>query len=215
MEIIPVPSVRRRRTGRLALAALAVALVLAGLVAALPVLLGLERVAMADDAMGGTLPKGSYVLVRQVPATQVRVGDVLSFRDPGGSGSAIRRVGALDGGWVTLTGDASGAEAEPRRAVRLRRVVSHVPWVGYPMLVLPRWPAPYLVTAMLGGLILLGLRITDRRRRRAAAAVTFAADPRGLGVPAPRAAQEPSVTSLADAPEPSPNVAEPPRARTA
>ena len=43
------------------------ALLLVGVSAAAPVVFGLQRLAMADDAMGASLPRGSYVLVRRVP----------------------------------------------------------------------------------------------------------------------------------------------------
>ena len=161
MEIVPSTTGRRQwRTGRVLLGVAAAALVMLGMIAALPVLLGMERVAMADD---------------------VRVGDRVSFRDPVGDGSVIRRVTGTSGGWLRLDGDVAGTEATTMRAVRVRRVVSHTPWVGYPLLVLGSWPAPYLLIAAIGAVVLAALQISGGRRRRSVVAA-----PRDATTPIPR-----------------------------
>lgn len=223
MEIIPSTSTRPRRTGRLALGVLAAVLVLSGILGAVPVVLGKERVAMADHAMGAALPRGSYVLVEHVPSHELELGDVVGFRDPVGDGWVIRRVSRMQGGWVELTGDVAGTEATTLRAVQVRRVDTHVPGAGYPMLVLPAWPAPYLILAAFGAAILAGLRLTDRGRDRSrvlAPLLLGSQQPRArplgaaLDVPVPRS-QSSSRTSADEAPGAIAKVAEVSPATTA
>lgn len=195
MEIVPSKPVRPRRAGRLGLGVLAVSLVVLGLIGALPVFMGLERVAMADDAMGQALPKGSYVLLRRAPAGELEVGDVVSFRDPRGDGSVIRRVATINGGWLRLEGDVAGTESTTMRAVRVRRVVDHTPWVGYPLLVMGGWPAPYLLVAGLGATLLAGLGIGSGRRRR-----ELLEGPAARAVMIPRQPVDPPVVEVTDIP---------------
>jgi hypothetical protein len=202
MEIVPATPVRRPgRTGRAVLGIVAAGFVLIGMIAALPVFLGMERVAMADDAMGAALPRGSYVLVERVPAGELEVGDRVSFRDPVGDGSVIRRVTSMDGGWLHLDGDVVGTESTTTRAVRVRRVESHVPWVGYPLLLLGAWPAPYLVVGLLGAAVLTGLRVSAGRYRRTL--VTYAPAPAARvprQSPGTDSSREPAVSPAPPAP---------------
>ena len=203
MEIIPSTPVRSRRTGRLVLSVLACVLVVVGLLGATPVLRGMERVGMADDAMGSALPKGSYVLVRQVPARDLQVGDLVSFGDPAGDGSVIRRITAMDGGWLEVSGDADG-ESMTLRPVRVREVVRHVPYAGYPMLVMPAWPAPYLLAGFLGALMLGGLRVSGHRERRRPRVLVSVVVPRQAPSPAREAVPTAPGATLTDAASASP-----------
>ena len=209
MEIVPSTTGRRQwRTGRVALGVAGAALVLLGMIAALPVFLGMERVAMADDAMGPALPRGSYVLLRPVSAAELEVGDLVSFRDPVDDGSVIRRVTGTSGGWLRLDGDAAGTEATTMRAVRVRQVVSHTPWVGYPLLVLGAWPAPYLLVGVTGAVVLAALQISGGRRRR-----SVVPQPRDASTAIPRQAAPAPLPALvletASAPTPPPRAPAP------
>ena len=78
MEIAPVPhrSTRGERR-RIALGLLVMAPVV--LLVVLPAVFGLERFVVTDSAMGGSMGQGSVVLARDVPPTDLRVGDVISF----------------------------------------------------------------------------------------------------------------------------------------
>ncbi len=115
MEIITRPRSRRWRVAgvRLLLAASVVAV---GLL--LPASLGLSQGVVSDDAMSGSVARGSLLLGRPVQTVdQLRVGDVISFADPGdptGERRVTRRVVAIAGPTVR----------DPRRRARGRRPVA-------------------------------------------------------------------------------------------
>jgi signal peptidase len=103
----------------------------------LPAVLGLDRYVVTDNSMGDTMGRGSVVLARNVPAGDLRVGNVITFVPPDQSGHArvTHRIVSLDGGYAVTRGDASDA-VDPQRLELDRptyaRVLLHVPWVGYP-----------------------------------------------------------------------------------
>jgi signal peptidase I len=176
MEIAPVPhrSTRGERR-RLALGLLVMAPVV--LLVLLPAVLGLDRYVITDDSMDGSLGRGSVVLAHEVPPTDLRVGDVISFRPPGENGDDrfTRRIIAIDDGVATTRGDASG-RTDPWRVPLTEstysRVWVSVPWVGYPFALDGGW-----------GLLILG----------AAAALTLGVV---AGRPSPQKAARPARTRL-------------------
>jgi signal peptidase len=135
LELEPVP--RRLARGerhqlRLALLVL-VPLLLLLLV---PPALGLDRFVITDHAMDGTISRGSVVLAREVPTSDLGVGDVITFERPGPEhGLVTRRIVALEGTAATTRGDASRT-VDPWTldlvAPAYPRLLFAVPWVGYP-----------------------------------------------------------------------------------
>lgn len=178
MEIVAKP--RRRRPGRLlarSLAALALLLVVLLLT---PAALGLERHVVGDDAMVGSLPRGSLVFTDRVPASELRVGDVITFPSPADPHRLVtRRIVGLSEGLAVTQGDAR-ATADPW-SLRLddgsARVAVSIPWLGHPWLLLAgAGTAAWLLVAAGVGVIVLGWRVLGGRARslsRAAAAAAF------------------------------------------
>lgn len=167
MEITPrAPA--RRRPGRAVAATLAVvALLLVGLSAAAPIVFGMQRLAMSDDAMGPSLPRGSYVLVRRVPVGAMVPGDVVGTRPRSGADALVRRITARAGGRLEVAGDAAPGRVETVAAADTRRVVWHVPLLGWPMLLLPAWFVPVLgVALVLAFLVRVGWGARRGRRPR-------------------------------------------------
>jgi len=135
LELEPVPrrlSGGERRRYRVALLALVAVLLLL----LIPPALGLERFVVTDRAMEDTLGRGSVAVSRDVPASDLRVGDVIPFERPGPEdGPVTRRIVALEGTAATTRGDASRAVdpwtlqlTEPAYP----RLLFAVPWIGYP-----------------------------------------------------------------------------------
>jgi len=174
MEIAPVPhrSTRGERR-RLALGLLVMAPVV--LLVLLPAVLGLDRYVVTDGSMDGSLGRGSVVLAREVPPTDLRVGDVISFTPPGQpEGDRVtRRVVAIDHGTATTQGDATGrpdpwnleltASAYPRTWVS-------VPWIGYPFAIDGGWGLLLLCAATAVALTIAAGRTSAPRVARAARA---------------------------------------------
>jgi signal peptidase I len=80
------PKSPRRRLGTaLATALCAVCLSLAGLML-LPGLLGYQRYVITSGSMTGTYDRGSVVFADVVPVSDLRVGDVITYTPPAGSG---------------------------------------------------------------------------------------------------------------------------------
>lgn len=143
MEIAPVPHrATRREWRRLSLGLLILLPVV--LLVALPPVLGLDRYVVTDAGMDGALGRGSVVLAREVPPTDLAVGDVLTMRPPGGGADerVVRRVVAIEDGVATTRGDtAAGAQewAVPLDGSAYSRVWLGVPWIGYPFVVDGGW----------------------------------------------------------------------------
>jgi hypothetical protein len=143
------------------------------LLVVLPAVLGLDRYVVSDDSMGQTMGRGSLVLARQVPAGDLRVGDVISFVPPvpqPGSGSGHQRVThrivSLDNGSATTQGDTSTV-VDPQRLdldqPTYARVLVHVPWIGYPFVM---DGGPIVLLAVSSIALGLGAMATGRRQVR-------------------------------------------------
>lgn len=143
MEITPVPHPSPALSrGRVLVALLVIGPVV--VLALVPTVLGLHRYVVADDAMSGDLDdsitRGSIALTREVPAADLEVGDVVTFRPPavagGEPGDPVTRriVGLADG--VAVTRADSAEDDDPWQLDVTHdtydQVVFVVPWLGYP-----------------------------------------------------------------------------------
>src|SRR3954453_17014903 len=79
-----------RRIGRACTALLVAAGLLFGVLLVGPALLGLQRYVIVSGSMTGTYDRGSLVLDEVVPVSELRAGDVITYRPPAGAGPAGR-----------------------------------------------------------------------------------------------------------------------------
>jgi hypothetical protein len=150
VEISPVPHrATRGELRRLALAILVLVPVV--LLVLLPAVLGLDRFVVTDSGMEGSFGRGSVVLAREVPPTDLRVGDVISFRPPDGSEDRVtRRIIAIQAGVATTASDTTGTPDAWRLELTdstYDRVDLGVPWIGYPFVVDGGWVLMAVVAA--------------------------------------------------------------------
>ena len=131
MEIAPVPHrSTRSEWRRFALGLTVVAPVV--LLVLLPPVLGLDRFVVTED--GGALARGSVVLARDVPPSDLHAGDVITFRPAGGeTGERVtRRVASTTGAPVTEAGATLDGSS-------YSRVWLAVPYLGYPFVLGGGW----------------------------------------------------------------------------
>lgn len=150
----------------------------------LPIGLGLQRYVMSGDSMDGdradSIPRGSVVLERPVPADDLRVGDVITYRPPASAhveGMVTHRIVAIDADGIVTQGDGL-ARPDPWRLqpgdTAVPRVVVSLPWVGYAYLVLAD---PVLWLLLLGSAGLLAVLVAGSLLRSRSPAAT----PAGAG----------------------------------
>jgi signal peptidase len=131
----------------------------------LPTVLGLDRYVVTDRAMHGSFGRGSVVLARDVPASDLKVGDVIMFSPPGAHADdrVIRRIMAIDGEVAVLS--AGAGDEDPTRVALTdepyARVWRGVPWIGYPFVVDGGWA---LLAAV--AVVAFALALTLGRRQR-------------------------------------------------
>ncbi|GAA4697244.1 signal peptidase I [Nocardioides conyzicola] len=108
----------------------------------LPIGLGLQRYVMTGDSMGGGLDRGSIAFERVVPVSDLRVGDVITFREPGAVDEdtlVTHRIVAIEADGIRTQGD---AEPSPdpwlvrTDSPTLSRVEVTIPWIGWAYLFL-------------------------------------------------------------------------------
>lgn len=154
----------RRALGRLS-AALLIALVVAAVAMVGLVLAGIKPRVEATGSMEPVLSPGDLVFVREIPAYEARVGDVVAFQEPTGRRRIIVHratdIALLPGDRLSFTtkGDANRAsEAWQIRAEGRMGIVSFsVPFAGRvlaPFRAIPWGLLPLLATVALGGLAL-------------------------------------------------------------
>lgn len=134
-----------RKTRRLAggLLNLSLALMtLAALAFIVPAAAGLERYVITGRSMTGTYDLGSLVYEEVVPVEDLRVGDVITYVPPAGSGIdhlVTHRIVAIDGNELRTRGDAVGHD-DPwtftLTAATQPRVAFAVPYAGLPLIAL-------------------------------------------------------------------------------
>src|SRR6478735_12756028 len=105
--------------------------------ALLPIGLGLERYVVTNDDMAPAIGRGAVVLERKVPVSDLRAGDVITFRPPseaGVEGRVTRRIVSIDAGRAHTRADARPAPDPwtlPLDRPTEQRVVAALPYVGY------------------------------------------------------------------------------------
>ncbi|MBZ5737532.1 hypothetical protein [Nocardioides mangrovi] len=137
----------------------------------LPIGLGLQRYVMTGDSMAGSIDRGTIVFERTVPVSDLRPGDVITYRAPStadGDGMVTHRIVTIGPEGIVTKADAHSA-ADPWTlhpdGPTLPRVVFTVPWIGWAYIVLFH-PQGWLLTAC--SAVALVLLLTHRwgRRRR-------------------------------------------------
>ena len=128
---------------RLLYAALLIALVALAAVLALavaPRLFGYGTLVVHGGSMGETIPTGSLVFTRWLPAENVRIGDVILFQEQTETGRArpkLHRVVSLeksDGQVIVRTKGDANDSPDPLPYVLSDRVLTpvyHLPYLGY------------------------------------------------------------------------------------
>jgi hypothetical protein len=138
--------------------------------ALLPICFSLDRYVVTGDDMD--LSRGTLLIERSVPVSDLGVGDVVTFpvRRADGVHTVVRRVVAVHDGQVRTAADAAPAP-DPwtldQHYATLRRVAVAVPFVGYGFLAAGRLGPPGgAALVALGGLVLVAAAVWSPRRRR-------------------------------------------------
>ncbi|GAB3781340.1 S26 family signal peptidase [Nocardioides ungokensis] len=143
--------------------------------ALLPICLGLERYVVTNDDMAPAIGRGAVVLERKVPASDLRAGDVITFRPPseaGVEGRVTRRIVSIDGDRAHTRADARPAPDPwtlPLDRPTEQRVVTALPYVGYVYLALVDSSRAFAQGALAIGALALVLALLVGRRRVARA----------------------------------------------
>jgi signal peptidase I len=130
-----------RRVSRVVSTLLLAAGVLFGASLAGPALVGWQRYVITSGSMTGTYDRGSLVLDEIVPVSELRVGDVITYRPPadaGPEGLVTHRIAAITsdpGGRIYRTKGDANSIADPwtfRLAdQRQARVRAGIPYAGF------------------------------------------------------------------------------------
>ncbi|MFC4785387.1 S26 family signal peptidase [Nocardioides sp. MAHUQ-72] len=144
------------------------------LLALLPIGLGLERYVVSGDEMAPTIQRGAVLIERDVPVSDLRAGDVITFHPPGHAGlegPVTRRIVRIEAGRALTRADSHPA-TDPWTVSLDRptqqRVVVAVPYVGYVYLALVTpGPVAVAVATLLGAGGLAVATVLGRRRRAA------------------------------------------------
>jgi len=142
LEIAPVPQRTARGEWRGLTLGLLVLTPLVLLVL-LPAVLGLDRTVVTDRSMDGALGRGSVVLAREVPPLDLRKGEVIAVRLPGGADErGYRRIVAIEDGVATVQADRGGSASRQQVVLSetsYARAWLGVRWIGYPFVVQGGW----------------------------------------------------------------------------
>jgi signal peptidase I len=131
-----------RRIIRVGTTLLLAAGVLLGALLVLPALAGYQRYAIVSGSMTGTYDRGSVVFDEVVPVADLKVGDVITYRPPAGSGPkglVTHRIAAItsdrDGSRIYRTKGDANAVADPwtfkLAGPKQARVRAGVPYLGF------------------------------------------------------------------------------------
>ena len=155
-----------RRIARVVSTLVVAAGLLFGALLILPAALGWQRYVITSGSMTGTYDRGSLVLDEVVPVSDLRKGDVITYRPPAGSGPAglvTHRIAEITTDRVgrrsfRTKGDAN-ASADPWTFALPKgeqaRVRAGVPYVGFALAALSRRDVRMLVIGLPAGLIAL------------------------------------------------------------
>ncbi|HXH80295.1 hypothetical protein [Nocardioides sp.] len=131
-----------------------------------PAAAGLAFHTVTDDAMSGTIDKGSAVVVESVPVADLELGDIITYATTSTEDSPLvtRRIAGIEAGVYRTMGDGTGA-LDPWTvtldASSQDVVVAHVPYAGYAVDILDG-PVRYWLAAALG--VLLGAALLSGAR---------------------------------------------------
>ena len=155
-----------RRIARACSALVLAAGLLFGLLLVLPAALGWQRYVITSGSMTGTYDRGSLVLDEVVPVSELRVGDVITYRPPAGAGPeglVTHRIAAITTDQVgrrtfRTKGDANEA-ADPWTFHlpngEQARVRLGVPYAGFAVAALGRRELRILIVGVPAALIAL------------------------------------------------------------
>ncbi|GAB6986762.1 S24/S26 family peptidase [Nocardioides pyridinolyticus] len=158
------------------LVALVVVLAPVTVLVLLPIGLGLQRYVVTGHSMAGDGPgsisRGSVVFERSVPVSDLRPGDVITYRPPASAetdGLVTHRIVDIGPHGIRTQGDARSEPdpwlLEPDGPV-VPRVVFALPYVGYAYLVLGG-PLQWVLVAAGVGLLMLAVSRAARRTKPA------------------------------------------------
>jgi signal peptidase len=101
----------------------------------LPPAFGLSHSTVTDDAMSGTMERGSVVFAKPRPVADLEVGDVITYPNPSKPGELVtRRIAAIDAGVIWTSGDSTGALdpwTYPLDEATQALAVMDIPYAGY------------------------------------------------------------------------------------
>ncbi|MDO9497699.1 MAG: signal peptidase I [Nocardioides sp.] len=153
--------------------------------ALVPTMFGLQRYVVATESMGSEISRGSVVLERRVPISDIEVGDVITYDPPpvAGDGLITHRVVRIDGNDLQTQGDAHSAPDPwlvPLEDPTVSRVVVAIPYVGLPF-VAPVGESVWVLALVVSGSVLALLLVPDSlraRQRRTPPSQTVGTSPR-------------------------------------
>lgn len=155
-----------RRAARVVSTLVVAAGLLFGLVLVLPALFGWQRYVIVSGSMTGTYDRGSLVLDEVVPVDSLKVGDVITYKPPAGSGPeglVTHRIASITanklGNKVFRTKGDANASADPwtfnlanREQARVR---VGIPYAGFVLAALSRRDLRMLIVGVPAALIAL------------------------------------------------------------
>jgi signal peptidase I len=136
----------------------------------LPSVIGLERYVVTGGSMGSAVPRGSIVYERTVPTSDLRVGEVITYRPQNRQERVTHRIVWIHDNAFRTKGDANPAPDPWTFTLPARRqakAIFHVPYAGYLFAALSvKWvrialiglPALAIAMAAIGG------ELAQRRR---------------------------------------------------
>jgi len=147
-----------------------VALAALGALMLVPAALGYRGYVVDGGSMGAAIPRGSVVFDDVVPRSQLRVGDVITYRPPARPRVTHRIVAIARDGAMRTKGDAN-ATADPwtvrPSGARQARVAFHVPLAGYAYAALALRPVRIVVIGVPALMIAIGALARLRRPQEA------------------------------------------------
>lgn len=175
------PASRGAALVRLAVDAVSAVLLWASILAALvlvvvPFATGSTAYSVLTNSMAPAYPPGTFLVVRQAPFDELRVGDVVTYQIESGRPEVItHRVTGFaadqDGArLLVLKGDNNDVADEPVHEVQVRgRLLYAVPYAGFVANALGRQDRGLVLNLVAAGLVLYGLAavvtgLWDRRR---------------------------------------------------
>jgi signal peptidase len=145
----------RSRLSTALLFALGVTVLLAGIAIRVS---NLHLDTVLSNSMQPTFSAGDLVITQTIPVDTVRVGDVITFIQPGSSRPLIHRITSMENGVITTRGDTNPVD-DPWRitltSTTTDRLVAVVPYLGW--LTQLQRPALLLAGVVLGLAIVLEL----------------------------------------------------------